>query len=281
MKQRRRLYHLATGMTVLALVLLCWVWMSLARDSLSHWHWWLLWRRPRELRAGGGIGPELVNTLSMVLLAEVFSIPLALGLAIWLHEFAPRAAWLSLVERILLGFQGIPTVIVGLLVFQVMIGWLAWPLSVGTGTIALSVFNLAQGVVMGRHAIEGVPEALREGSLALGATPMQTVWRMVLPASLGSLVDQLGLSWARLSGEAALLIFTAGVNVGPHWGWFEPGETLAVHLWYVRTEGLMPDRVSIAAGTGLVLVLLTAAAIIVAKVWANRIRRRQQGIQRV
>ena len=217
----------------------------------------------------------------MVALAECFSVPLGLATAVWLSEFAPPSPILHRLERILIGFQSIPAIVVGLVAYQLLIGRMGWPLSVGTGTVALAALNVPQVVVFSRLAMGAVPESLREGSYALGATSLQTVWRMVLPASLASLVDQLGLSVARLVGETALLIFTAGINVGPRWGWFQPGETLAIHLWYVRTEGLMPDRASVSAQTGILLVALTTLAIVVGKVGAERIRAGQGGLRAI
>ena len=277
MSRGRTLHQIAAVATLVAVAALCWVLIALARDGLEHWHWWLLWRHPREIQAGGGVGPEIVNTMTMVSLAECFSLPLGWCAAVWLSEYVRPSSTVRWLERLFIGLQSIPAIVVGLVAFQVIIGALHWPLSVGTGTVALAILNLPQVVVFSRQAMAGVPQSLREGSLALGATPFQTVWTMVLPASLASLVDQMGLSWARLAGEAALLIFTAGLNVGPHWGWFQPGETLAVHLWSVRTEGLMPDRASLAAETGILLIAMTALAIVAAKLLSNRITRRQRG----
>ena len=277
MKSGKHLQRLASLATLAAVVTLLWVIIALCREGLMHWHWWVLWRRPRELRAGGGLGPELINTLSMVALAECLSLPLGLATAIWLGDAKlPRRVRDGL-DGFFISFQSIPAIVVGLVAFEVLVGYFHWPLSVATGTLALAVLNVPQVVVFSRQAMAAVPDAWREGSLALGATALETVWRMVLPASLLALVDQLGLSFARLAGESALLIFTAGLNVGPHWGWFQPGETLAVRLWQVRTEGLMPDRAALAAETGMVLLAITALALVGSKVWSLRLKAYQSG----
>ncbi len=271
MKRGRRWYAVSAGITVVALAIVLWVLLLLAKDGLAGWHWSRLTRFPRELRSGGGIAPELVNTVSMVMLAECFSAPVGMAVAVWLTDYAPPAAWVGWLKRVLIGFQSIPAIVVGLIVYQTLVDGLGWPLSVGSGTIALAVLNLPAVAVLGATVLSEVPGRLREGSLALGATRIQTVWRLMLPAALPALIDQLGYSWARLAGETAALIFTAGINVGPRWGWFQPGETLAVHFWYVRTEGAMPDWRMVAAATGLVLVTITAGAVLGAKLWAARI----------
>lgn len=224
---------------------------------------------PSEVTAGGGIGPELVNTVLMVVIAEAISLPLGMAAAIWRVEYMTHPAIRRLFDLVTVGFQSLPTIVVALVVFDWVVFALHWPLSVGTGVIALSVLNWPLVVVFAREALEGVSDTLREGSLALGATRFQTLTRMILPAGRGALIDGLGLSVARMTGEAAALIYTAGVNVSVHWGWFQPGEGLAVHLWYVRTEGQMPDRAGVAAATGLVLLLLVLIAVVGSK-WLAR-----------
>ncbi len=282
MRRGRRWYAVSYGITLVALAALFWVVCLLAKDGLAGWHWSLLTRFPRELGSGGGIGPELVNTVSMVILAEGLSVPPGMAVAVWLTDYAPMASWVRWLTRVLIAFQSIPAIVIGLIVYQTFVDRLGWPLSVGTGTIALAVLNLPAVAVLGATVLGEVPGRLREGSLALGATRIQTVWHIVLPDALPALVDQLGYSWARLAGETAALIFTAGINVGPRWGWFQPGETLAVHFWYVRTEGVMPDWRSVAAATGLVLVLITGAAVAGGKLWAARIlAKRGSGVKEV
>lgn len=269
MKGRVVTRGVCTGLTLLVLGLLAWVVFSLTADGLAHWHWWILLRPPRELGVGGGIGPELVNTVVMVGTAEAASLVLGLGAAVWRTEVAKPGPAIHGYDRLVAATQSLPSIVIGLVVFQVLVQELGWPLSVGAGTVALALLNWPVAARSGQLAFQRVPADLRDASAALGATRMDTFWRLVLPMSLGELVDQAGTGWARLSGEAAALIFTAGINVAPHFGWFQPGETLAVHFWYLRMEGLMPDRAALAAQTGAVLLAMTVVVVLAGK-WAAR-----------
>lgn len=255
--------------TLLVVTVLAWVVFSLTVDGLAHWHWWVLVRPPRELLAGGGIGPEIENTVAMVGTAEGISLLLGLSAAVWRGEFAGAGPLGRLYDRLVLGMQSLPTIVAGLVVFQILIQALGWPLSVGSGAVTLALINWPVAARAGQLAFGRVPGGLRDASAALGASRTQTFWRLVVPMSLAELADQTGLAWARLSGEAAALVFTAGINVGPRFGWFEPGETLAVHFWYIRMEGLMPDRAALAAQTGVVLLAMTVIVVLAGK-WVAR-----------
>lgn len=227
------------------------VWQGLPEISLG-----FLWRTPSELSSFGGIGPELLNTLVMVGAASAITIPLGLAAAILRVEYGARPGFLVVFDRMRYTLLSLPTIVVGLMVYEWFIVGLRWPLSVGAGVIALTVVNWPFVVDVSVAALKGVPDSFREASLALGGTKYLTLLRVVLPSALSALVSGLGMAIARLMGESAVLIFTAGINVSRHWGWSAPGETLAVHLWYLRTESVAPHADAQAAATGVVLLLL-------------------------
>jgi phosphate transport system permease protein len=222
--------------------------------------WAFLVTPPRETAAGGGIGPELVNTVVMVGAALVASTPIGLAAAILRVEYLRAGRWAEMLETIAALLAALPSVVVGLAVFVFLVGALHWPFSRLTGAAALFVLNLPWVAQSAMAALGEVPDSLREASLALGATRFQTVMRVVLPWAWPALATGIGVGAARLLGESAALIFTAGVNAGGGGPW-APGATLAVHLWYVRTEGLMPDADHIAAATGVVLLALVAVGL--------------------
>ncbi len=228
------------------------VWQSL---GVLSWHF--LWSPPSEM-GRGGIGPEVRNTLVMVGAASLISLPLGLAGAVFRVEYSGAPLFVKVFDRVRFTFLSLPTIVVGLLVYQWVIVGLGWPLSIRSGIVALVVMNWPFVVNVGIEALEGVPDTCREGSLALGATRSQTLRRIVFPTALPALVAGLGAATARLLGESAALIFTAGMNVAVHWSWGMPGETLAVHLWYLRTESLAPYANAEAAGTGVVLLAVVA-----------------------
>ena len=225
------------------------------------WHFLASW--PNERTGGGGILPELINTGVMVGLTLVITAPVGLAVAVYRREYRMRrAATLNHLRATLLSA---PTIVVGLVVYRVAVGWWHWPVSLLTGCLALAVINWPFMVTVAGEALEGVPQGYREASLALGASRWQTIRRVVIPASLAQLVEGLGMAAARLAGESAALIVTAGVNVSRHWSFWAPGETLAVHIWYIRTEGLVLNRDAAAAATGVTLMVLIAVVL-----WLSR-----------
>ncbi len=228
------------------------VWQSL---GVLSWHF--LWSPPSEM-GHGGIGPELLNTLVMVGIAALISLPLGLAGAIFRVEYRGAPGFLKVFDRVRFTFLSLPTIVIGLLVYQWVVVELGWPLSIRSGIVALVVMNWPFVVNIGIEALSGVPDTSREASMALGATSSQTLMRIVFPSALPALIAGLGVSTARLLGESAALIFTAGINVAVHWSWSMPGETLAVHLWYLRTESLAPHANAEAAATGVVLLGLVA-----------------------
>lgn len=240
--------------------------------GMLSWSFLLSW--PREVRAGGGIFPELVNTATMVGTALLVSVPLGLASAVLRVEYGKDTWFFREFDRFTQTFLSMPSVVIGLVVFQVFINSWGWPMSWATGTVALILLNWPFVVTHMREVLWLAPDSLREGSLALGATRLQTLVRVILPTSLPAMVDNLGLAMARLTGESAALVFTAGVNVSHHFSVLGPSETLAIHLWYLRTEGIMPDAAAQAAGTGLVLLGVVFLILLISRRVASWLRHR-------
>jgi phosphate transport system permease protein len=243
---------------------------SLVREGLPAITWRFLVGGAR----GGNIGPELFNTAFMVGAALLVTVPLGLLAAIFQTEYLHgRGRRVRSADRLSATLLSAPTIVIALVVYRVAVGWWHWPVSVLTGVLALTVINWPFMLTISKQALHHVPEGYREASLALGATRMQTALRVVVPAALGELVDGWGLAFARLAGESAALIVTAGVNVSAHWSILGPGETLAVHIWYIRTEGVGVSRDAQAAATGVALMVLITVVVWVAgraARWAGR-----------
>ncbi|NMP22140.1 ABC transporter permease subunit [Sulfobacillus sp. DSM 109850] len=248
------LVALAGFVLVLASVLLN-GWPDLTWHFLSSW--------PDAAAGGDGILPELINTTVMVGLALVITAPLGLMVAVYQTEYRQRRR--PPLERVRGTWLAAPTIVIGLVVYRVAVGWFHWPISLLTGTLALAVINWPFMVSISESALGGVPASYRQASLALGASRFETVVRVVIPAAAAPLIEGLGMAAARMAGESAALIVTAGINVSRHWGLLAPGETLAVHIWYLRTEGLAAGRDAASAATGVVLLTLVTVVL-----WISR-----------
>jgi phosphate transport system permease protein len=215
---------------------------------------------PKAFDPGGGIAPQLFNSFYIVTLSLFFTVPLGLAAGVYLAEYARPGKVLEGLSMATDALATLPSIVVGLFGLLVFVEMTGWHFSRLGGALALTIINLPYAVRITQEALRGVPDTLREGSLALGATRWQTVSRVLLPAALPGLFTGLIMVTGRAFGEAAALLFTAGqnaptrnfLNLNP----FLPGETLAVHLWSLRQEANVPDANRIADGCAAVLVLI-------------------------
>lgn len=214
---------------------------------------------PSDTEAGGGVGPQLFNTVYILLLSMLFSIFIAVGAAIYLSEYAKDNRLTRFIRLSTESLSTVPSIVLGLFGMTVFVDFLGMGFSILGGALALSLLNLPILVRVTEEALQTVPQTYREASLALGATKWQTIRKVVLPEAAGGIVTGIMLAGGRAIGESAILIFTAGTTVSRHMADFDlfaGGETLAVHLWYVMGIGLVPDRVEIANGIGALLILV-------------------------
>lgn len=227
----------------------------------------------RSFRPGAAdLRPELFNTLYMVFIALLLSVPPGLLAALWrTEERAPR-----LVEDVASLLSSLPSVTIGLGLFELLVATLGWPFSRATGILALTAMNLPWTTAAAIPVLRQVGESRRQASLALGASIYTTAVRVVLPEALPGLVMVLAVGAARLVGEAAALLFTAGVNAPPRFVWspWAPGATLAIRLFRVGTEGLHPDARAISAAAGIVLLAFTLVLLALAGMLERFFRRR-------
>lgn len=211
-----------------------------------------------DIRAGGGVGPQLFNSFYILFLSMAFSIPVAVGAGIYLAEYAGQSRLTDLIRLSTESLATVPSIVLGLFGMIIFVNTLGLGFSIIGGALTLSLLNIPVLVRVTEEAIRTVPFQYREASLALGATKWQTIWRVVLPTALPGMITGLTLTAGRALGESAILIFTAGTTVSrqlPDPNFLAAGETLAVHMWYVMAVGLVPDRVDIANGIGALLVI--------------------------
>lgn len=215
---------------------------------------------PRETAAGGGIGPQLFNTVYLAVLSTAVMFPIGLGTAIYLARFARSGALTKLARNALDTLASLPSIVYGLFGFLVFVVQMRAGYSLFAGACVLALLNLPLVVGIVEESLRSVPREIEEASAALGATKAQTIWRVTLPFAWPGIVSAMVLSIGRVFAESAPLIMTAGTTISRANAYsLDPmrgGETLAVHLWYVGSAGLAPDRAEVSAGTAAVLVVL-------------------------
>lgn len=213
--------------------------------------------------SGDTVGPQVFNTFYILILALAICIPLALGGAIYLVEYAGKN-WMTTVLRFATEtLAGIPSIILGLFGFLVFVtAFGAGPrfgFSRLAGALTLVILNLPLILRVFEDALRSVPSEQREASFALGATKSQTIFRVMIPTALLQLTTGVILTAGKMIGETAALIFTAGSNA-PINGWFSldplaSGETLTVHLYQLQAEGLARNAKALENGTAALLII--------------------------
>jgi phosphate transport system permease protein len=188
-----------------------------------------------------GIGPELFNSFYILVLAELFLFPVSLAAAIYLVEYVPRGRFVTIIHFAAETLAGVPSIVLGLFGFVVFGAYAHFGISRLSGALTLLCLNLPLALRLFEDALTAVPRDLREGGLALGATKWHTIRTVVLPSALPGLVTGLILTAGKIIGEAAALVFTMGTinpsnvfTLNP----LIPGDTLTIHLWYIKTQGL-------------------------------------------
>jgi phosphate transport system permease protein len=223
---------------------------------------------PSETRAGGGIGPEIFNTLYFAVLSTAVTLPVGVGAAVYIARFAHSKRFVTAVRGALDTLASLPSIVYGLFGFLVFVVEMKAGYSLIAGALVLALVNLPLVVGVAEEAIHAVPRELEDGSLALGATQVQTVLKVTLPYAWPGVLSALVLSIGRVFAESAPLIMTAGTTISRSTAYsldpFRGGETLAVHLWYVNSAGLSPDKADVSAGTAAVLVILVTLTNVVA-----------------
>ncbi len=228
---------------------------------------------PSETTAGGGVGPEIFNTIYFALLSTAITLPVGVGAAVYLARFARSPRFVAAVRMALDTLSSLPSIVYGLFGFLVFVVQMKMGYSLFAGAFVLALLNLPLVVGIAEESLHSVPRELDEASLALGATPVQTALRVTLPYAWPGILSALVLSIGRVFAESAPLIMTAGTTISRSTAYsldpFRGGETLAVHLWYVNSAGLAPDRAEVSAGTAAVLVALVALTNLVASRFAR------------
>jgi phosphate transport system permease protein len=209
----RALMFGAVGLSILALLTLLY---DVARDGLPRVSMDFLTSFPsRIIPANSGIESAIWGTLWLMAVCAVIVVPLGIATAIYLEEYADRSKWYNrLVEVNIQNLAAVPSVVYGILGLAFIV---RGPLDLGrvvlAGGITLALLVLPVVIIVAREAIRAVPPSIREGSMALGATQWQTIWKQVLPGSIAGIATGIILALSRAIGETApLLVIGAAVN---------------------------------------------------------------------
>lgn len=199
--------------------------------------------------------PSIINTLEIVLLTLLISIPFGIGSAIYLVEYASsKNRFVPTIRMTTETLTGIPSIVYGLfgmLFFNSLFG-----ISMLSGALTLAIMVLPVIMRTTEEALLSVPKNYREGSFGLGAGKLRTIFKIVLPAAMPGIFSGIVLSIGRIVGETAALIYTAGTFTKAASSVFNSGRTLSVHMYLLSKEGLNTDQAYATAVVLLVLVII-------------------------
>ena len=248
------LMYLATAAT-LALVLFLIVYIM--AQGLPNLSWELLSTKPSYLTERIGILPDILNTLYVLVAALIIVLPLGVGAAIFLTEYAKGKTLITIIEYAAETLSGIPSIIYGLVGMLFFCQFLNLRTSLLAGALTLVIMNLPTVMRTTQESLKTVPQSYREGAFGLGAGKWRVIRTVVLPGCLDGMITGCILSAGRILGESAALLFTAGfahaLN-GLFTGLASSGATLTVALYvYAKEQGEFGVAFAIAA----ILMLLT------------------------
>jgi len=262
--------------TVVGLVFLAILLVALWRDGAGALTWEFIRSYPSRFASRAGIWPALVGSLWVLALTALVSFPLGVGTAIWLEEYAPRNRVTALIRTNIANLAGVPAIVYGILGLALFVRAMALGRSVLAAALTLALLILPAIIIAAQEAIRAVPNSIRLGAYALGATRWQTVRHHVLPLALPGILTGTILALSRAIGEAAPLIMIGALAFVP----FVPTSPLdgftvipiQVFNWIARPQ---PEFHRLAAAGSIVLLAvllgLNAAAILLRNKYARRL----------
>lgn len=239
--------------------ILFWILGFIIYNGIGVINWEFLTSAPTEGMTSGGIFPAIVGTMYLIIGSMIFAFPLGVMSAIYTNEYAGNS-WIVKFIRVMTNNLGsIPSIVFGLFGMSLFVNTLGFGDSIIAGSLTLGLLVLPLIIRTTEEALKAVPDSYRTGSLALGATKLQTIRRVVLPAALPNITTGLILSIGRVSGETAPILFTVAAYFLPKLpeSMYDQVMALPYHLYVIATSGTdIEASRPIAYGTALVLIVI-------------------------
>jgi phosphate transport system permease protein len=232
---------------------------------------------PRDGMRAGGIWPAIVGTIYLTFGTAIFAVPLGIGAAIYLSEYASDNRWTRLIRIAIINLAGIPSVVYGLFGLGLFVLFLQFGTSILAGSLTLSIMTLPVIISTTEEALRAVPQSFRTVSISVGATKWQTIQRIVLPQALPGIMTGVILGLERAAGETAPILFTVAAFFLPRLpsSPLDASMALPYHLFVISTS--VPGMpIKIQYGTALVLLVFVLGMNFTASTIRSRARRKRQ-----
>lgn len=260
----------ALGLLVIGILL--WILGFIVYNGAGVISWEFLTTAPEEGMTAGGIFPAIVGTLCLIVGSMIFAFPLGVMSAIYTSEYAGNGKIVKFIRVMTNNLSSIPSIVFGLFGMALFVNTLGFGDSILAGSMTLGLLVLPVIIRTTEEALKAVPQSYRSGSLALGASKLQTIGKVVLPAAFPNITTGLILSIGRVSGETAPILFTVAAYFLPKLpsGIFDQVMALPYHLYVIATSGTdIEVSRPIAYGTALVLILIVLGMNLLAT-WMRR-----------
>lgn len=239
--------------------LLFWILGFIVYNGIGVINWEFLTSYPKNGMTEGGIFPAIIGTVCLIVGSMVIAFPLGVMSAIYTTEYAKKG-WIVKIIRVMTNnMAGIPSIVFGLFGMALFVNTMKFGDSIIAGSLTLGLLVLPIIIRTTEEALQSIPDSFRTGSLALGASKIQTIWRVILPMATPKIMTGLILSIGRVSGETAPILFTVAAYFLPKLpnSIFDQVMALPYHLYVLATSGTdIEASKPIAYGTALVLIFI-------------------------
>ncbi len=221
--------------------------------------WDFLTEAPSDGMTSGGIFPAIVGTLYLMLGSAIVAFPIGIMSGIYMNEYASKGWVVRFIRLMTNNLSGVPSIVFGLFGMALFVKYLEFGDSILAGSLTLGLLSLPLVIRTTEEALKDIPNSMREGSLALGASKLQTIWKIILPMGMPRIITGLILSLGRVSGETAPILFTCAAYFFPQLptSIFDQCMALPYHLYVISTSGTdIEAQQPIAYGTALVLIII-------------------------
>lgn len=235
--------------------------------------WEFLTEYPKDGMTKGGVFPAIVGTLCLIIGSMIFAFPIGVMSGIFINEYAGNSWIVRLIRIMTNNLSGVPSIVFGLFGMSLFVNTLGFGDSIIAGSLTLGLLVLPVVIRTTEESLKAIPDTFRTGSLALGASKLQTIWHVILPIAFPNIITGLILSVGRVSGETAPILFTAVAYFLPKLpeSIFDQVMALPYHLYVISTSGTdIEASRSMAYGTALILIVI----IMIINILANMLRKR-------
>jgi len=270
-------YVFLTVMAFLTVIPIVLVLLYILKQGFSAISWEFLTGFPSDGMKAGGILPAIVGTVYLTIGTAIFAVPLGIGAAIYLSEYAGDNKLTRIIRVSIINLAGIPSVVYGLFGLGLFVIFMKFGTSILAGSLTLAIMTIPVIISTTEEALRSVPQSFRIVSISLGATRWQTIRRIVLPQAVSGILTGVILGLERAAGETAPILFTAAAFFLPRLPTspFDATMALPYHLFVISTQ--VPGMpIEIQYGTALVLIFFVLSMNIFATVIRSRARARRQ-----